>query len=132
IHDSFYYYFILTILTAIFSSCFSFIVNASICSSRMFLTFALQIPQDPPQPLGTHAQGKRKRSVTRGKSESRGADTKALLGAGAGVGEVYNPEEGWDDDTDPTGVVLDHITKEEVSRRASFSPPVPSSFNNPC
>lgn len=36
---------------------------------------------------------------------------------------MYNPEEGWDDETNPTGVVLDYVTREEVSRRASFSPP---------
>jgi len=80
------------------------------------------IPQDLPQPLGKHAPGKRKRSVTRGKSESRGPDDKALLGGGAGagvgVGEVCNPEEGWDDDT---GVVLDYITKEEVSRPIAYT-----------
>jgi centromere protein C len=84
------------------------------------LTLPLQIPQDPPQPLGKHAQGKRKRSATagaRGKSESRGADDKALLAATQAV-HVYNPEEGWDADTNPTGVVLDYVTKEEVSRRA--------------
>ena len=51
-------------------------------------------------------------------------DDKALLHANAGrggevaEGAVYNPEEGWDDDTDPTGVVLDYLTREEVSRRA--------------
>jgi len=87
-----------------------------------FLLRFLQIPQDPPQPLGKHAQGKRKRSATvgaRGKSESRGVDDKALLAAAA-AGQVYNPEEGWDHDTNPSGVVLDYITKEEVSRRASF------------
>lgn len=41
-------------------------------------------------------------------------DDKALLAAA----HVYNPEEGWDDDTDPTGIVLDYVTKDEVSRRA--------------
>ena len=47
-------------------------------------------------------------------------DDKALLAAAAAAGQVYNPEEGWDDDTNPAGVVLNYITKEEVSRRASF------------
>ena len=32
---------------------------------------------------------------------------------------VLNPEEGWDDDTEPTGVVIDYITKENVTRRRS-------------
>lgn len=33
---------------------------------------------------------------------------------------VFNPEEGWDDDTDPMGVVLDYLTREEVARRKLF------------
>lgn len=33
---------------------------------------------------------------------------------------VLNPEEGWDDDTDPSGVVVDYTSKEEVSRRRLF------------
>jgi hypothetical protein len=32
---------------------------------------------------------------------------------------VYNPEEGWDDDTEQQGIVVDFITKEEVKRRES-------------
>jgi centromere protein C len=30
---------------------------------------------------------------------------------------VFNPEEGWDDNTDQQGVVIDFVTKEEVQRR---------------
>ena len=30
---------------------------------------------------------------------------------------VFNPEEGWDDNTRQQGIVIDFITKEEVQRR---------------
>lgn len=59
----------------------------------------------------------------RGKSESRGEG----VGEG-GEGLMWNPEEGWDDDTDPTGIVLDYITREEVSRRAFSSSLLPVHF----
>ena len=63
-----------------------------------------QIPQEPVEPLGT--KRKRAKSVKRQKSESKALEE-----------VVLNPEEGWDDDTEPTGVVIDYVTKEEVSRR---------------
>lgn len=31
---------------------------------------------------------------------------------------VHNPEEGWDDNTDYKGIVVDFVTGEEVERRA--------------
>ena len=61
----------------------------------------IHIAEEPRLPLGK--AGKRKRGKTpRAKSQGPGA---------------YNPEEGWDNDTSLTGVVLDWHTGEEVRRR---------------
>jgi len=34
---------------------------------------------------------------------------------------VYNPEEGWDDATDPEGMILDYENGEEVKKRVAFT-----------
>ena len=62
----------------------------------------VRIPKEPPKPLGKHA---RKRGNTHRRTPAPG---------------VGNPEEGWDDQTEPLGVVLDWTTKEEVERRIAF------------
>ncbi|KAA1469273.1 hypothetical protein DENSPDRAFT_834848 [Dentipellis sp. KUC8613] len=67
----------------------------------------VRIPKEAPQPLGKN--GKRKKSVPRGKSKT--ADAEAM---------VFNPEEGWDDETETNGVVTDWVTGEEIERRLVF------------
>lgn len=64
-----------------------------------------RLPKDEVRPLGKHG---RKRSA-RSKSQSATAEPE--------MGMEYNPEEGWDDETDPTGVVLQYPTNQEVSQR---------------
>jgi centromere protein C len=63
----------------------------------------VRVPKEPPRPLGK--AGKR--------FHSRSRSVKPAL--------TYNPEEGWDDHTPLTGVVVDWQTKDEVERRALFS-----------
>lgn len=65
-----------------------------------------RLPKEEVQPLG--AKHKRKRPP-RSKSQSVTVEP--------GVLEKYNPEEGWDDDTDPMGVVLQYPTDQEVTQR---------------
>lgn len=66
----------------------------------------VRIPKEPPRPLGI--QGKRKRSAPRSKSKTAEEDEPVM---------VYNPEEGWDDETEVNGVVTDWVTRETVQRR---------------
>lgn len=66
----------------------------------------MRIPKEPPTTLGA----KRKRGGTRGRSKSRTMDEDALK-------VLYNPEEGWDDDTEQQCIVYDYPDKEEVKRR---------------
>ncbi|VDC06532.1 unnamed protein product [Peniophora sp. CBMAI 1063] len=63
----------------------------------------VRVPKEPPKPLGKHARKRVNHSQRR---------TPAL--------GVANPEEGWDDQTEPQGRVLDWTTKEEVERRIAF------------
>lgn len=80
----------------------------------------IRVPEDPVMPLGAAARKRYQRAGTadgstrggrgRGKSHSRGV-----------TGNVYNPHEGDDDNTDPQGVVKDYATGQEVERRESFS-----------
>ncbi len=64
-----------------------------------------RIPSNPPQPLNH-----RKRGYHRGRSKT--ADEKVATA-------VYNPEEGWDDATDPFGEVYDIDKQALVARRGS-------------
>lgn len=64
-----------------------------------------RIPSNPPQPLNH-----KKRGYHRGRSKT--ADEKAATA-------IYNPEEGWDDATDPFGEVYDMDKQALVVRRES-------------
>ena len=70
----------------------------------------VRIPKEPPKPLGVHAR-KRWRKA---KSDSKGVEDAVM---------VYNPEEGWDADTESFGIVRDWLTGEEVQRRAFLRSP---------
>lgn len=65
----------------------------------------IRIPQEPPRPLGKAARKRKRAGSERAKSHT----------------QPYDPEEGWDDDTEEFGVVIDYVTQEPVSRRAYFS-----------
>ncbi|KAG5634303.1 hypothetical protein DXG03_005985, partial [Asterophora parasitica] len=69
----------------------------------------VRIPKEEPEPLG-----KRKRSRARSKSKAPENEEVHIK-----IVPVDNPEEGWDKDTSPYGVVLDYETGVEVERRAS-------------
>ncbi|KAI0320706.1 Mif2/CENP-C like-domain-containing protein [Amylostereum chailletii] len=68
----------------------------------------VRVREEPHLPLGK--AGKRKRSKAP-RSQSHANDDPSA---------VYNPEEGWDEQTPLTGVVLDWHTGEEVQRRLAF------------
>ncbi len=68
----------------------------------------IRLPKDLPEPLGTT---KGKRSKPRSKRESQAPEPQVV---------IYNPEEGWDDATDPHGIVLDYVHREEVQRRKFY------------
>jgi len=65
----------------------------------------VRIPKEPPKPLGVHAR----RHWRKPKSNSKGVEDAVM---------VYNPEEGWDENTESFGIVRDWLTGEEVQRRA--------------
>lgn len=67
----------------------------------------IRIPKEPPQPLGK--AGRKRGGSTRAKSKT--AD-------GGAVVTVWNPEEGWDDETEQNGIVLEWGSGEPVQRRA--------------
>lgn len=69
----------------------------------------IRIPKEEPEPLGS----KRKRNGGRGRSKSKATEEVQVK-----MVPVDNPEEGWDDETDPYCTVLDYPTREEVRRRA--------------
>ncbi|KAF7986575.1 hypothetical protein HWV62_26330 [Athelia sp. TMB] len=75
----------------------------------------IRIPQEEPQRLGKQGKRKRARSTTRGKSEddrkAKGNDDEVK------IVEVWNPEEGWDDETNPVGTILDFVSGKEVQKR---------------
>ena len=68
----------------------------------------IRIPKEVAVPLGT----KRKRGSTRARSQS-----KAVEGVIPPALPVVDPEEGWDDNTDPKCTVIHFTSKEEVERR---------------
>ena len=63
----------------------------------------MHIPADPVEPYA--ARNKRYRT-------GRSASAKPERGAPGAA-----PEDGWDDNTDPIGVVKDFLTNQEVNRR---------------
>ncbi|GBE81851.1 predicted protein [Sparassis crispa] len=72
----------------------------------------LRIPKEEPEPLGAKY---RRRKKLRSKSKSQPVEEidPASL--------VYNPEEGWDTATNPSGMVEDYETKTEITRRVAFT-----------
>ncbi|EPS94770.1 hypothetical protein FOMPIDRAFT_1169346 [Fomitopsis schrenkii] len=68
-----------------------------------------RIPKEEPQPLG--AKHRRKRPP---RSQSKaGDDAQGAL--------VYNPEEGWDEDTQAEAPIIDWRSKDEVLKRIAFT-----------
>jgi centromere protein C len=77
------------------------------------LIFALTIGngiKDPIEPLGKKKRKRAAKPRSKGRSESR--DLRSSEPAA-----ILNPEEGWDDETEPQGTVLEYPTNEEVRRR---------------
>ena|SRR6266576_1872216 len=64
----------------------------------------MRIPKEPAVPLGS----KHKRSSARMRSKSRVIEQPPV---------VYNPEEGWDDNTSEQGKILDYPSGQEKMRR---------------
>lgn len=71
----------------------------------------VRIPKEPPKPLGTAGKRWRKGS-SRAKSRTRDIQTPM---------PPINPEEGWDDDTTPEGIVFDYVSREFVRRRLAHT-----------
>lgn len=67
----------------------------------------IRLPKDIPEPLARrHGRKPRSQSKTLPDEENNIV--------------VANPEEGWDDQTDPHGIVLDYVTSSEVRRSMSI------------
>ncbi|KAJ3552142.1 hypothetical protein NM688_g4308 [Phlebia brevispora] len=65
-----------------------------------------RLPKEEVQPLG--AKHRRKRQT-----RSKSVTVEPVI--------EYNPEEGWDENTQSEGVVIDYETKEEVTRRVAYT-----------
>lgn len=68
----------------------------------------IRVPKEEPKPL----HPKKRHTSAKPRSRSKTAqveDDQEMI--------VFNPEEGWDDQTDPYGVVLEYQGDQEVSRR---------------
>ncbi|EIM89667.1 uncharacterized protein STEHIDRAFT_166024 [Stereum hirsutum FP-91666 SS1] len=70
----------------------------------------IRIPKEPPQPLSK--AGRKRGGSTRAKSKT--AD-------GGEVVTVWNPEEGWDDETEQNGIVLEWGSGVPVQRRLAYT-----------
>lgn len=62
-----------------------------------------RIPKEESEPLG--AKHRRKRTF---RSKSKTAEPEGL---------VYNPEDGWDDETEPRGIILEYPSGKEIEKR---------------
>ncbi|RDB22191.1 Centromere protein 3 [Hypsizygus marmoreus] len=71
----------------------------------------VRIPKEIPEPLG-----KRKRGTGRGRSKSKPTDEVQIK-----IVPAENPEEGWDDETEPHCVVLEYPTLDQVQRRVAYT-----------
>jgi centromere protein C len=71
----------------------------------------IRVPKEPPKALASKSskRGRAPRSKSK-QLDNENEDSREVV--------VYNPEEGWDDKTDPHGIVLDYISQLEVKRRA--------------
>ncbi|OBZ65784.1 Centromere protein 3 [Grifola frondosa] len=76
------------------------------------ITEIRRIPKEEPVPLGSKYKKKR---PPRSKSKTMEAESEPEQVL------VYNPEEGWDDQTQSDGVVIDYDKGEEVLRRIAFT-----------
>ncbi|KAG1728604.1 Mif2/CENP-C like-domain-containing protein [Suillus paluster] len=65
----------------------------------------IRIPQEPAKPLGKAGKKRKRTGSERAKS----------------IPEPFDPEEGWDDETLESGVVIDYVTEEPVSRRIVYT-----------
>ncbi|KAG2067490.1 hypothetical protein BDR04DRAFT_1144288 [Suillus decipiens] len=65
----------------------------------------IRIPQEPPKPLGKAGKKRKRTGSERAKS----------------MPEPFDPEEGWDDETQESGVVIDYVTEEPVLRRIVYT-----------
>jgi centromere protein C len=86
----------------------------------------VRLPKEPTRTLGAKKRGLSSSQKPRSRSGRGGT-------AGAGDGGVdedlleeaerrtYNPEEGWDANTRPDGVVVDFVTQEEIDRRVAWT-----------
>ncbi|KAJ7693573.1 Mif2/CENP-C like-domain-containing protein [Mycena rosella] len=75
----------------------------------------VRIPKEDP-PL-RRATSKRKRSQTRAASTPQVVEREVIVE----VPVAMDPEEGWDDETNPEAVVVDFRTNEPVKRRVAFT-----------
>ncbi|KAG1734287.1 Mif2/CENP-C like-domain-containing protein [Suillus lakei] len=65
----------------------------------------VRIPQEPSKPLGKAGKKRKRTGSERAKS----------------MPEPFDPEEGWDDETQESGVVIDYVTEEPVLRRIVYT-----------
>ena len=65
----------------------------------------IRLPKEAPEPLGNKKKSSRSKS-TKGPSKSHANET-----------VLINPEEGWDDNTEPFGIVFDIATQQDLRRR---------------
>ncbi|KZT55090.1 hypothetical protein CALCODRAFT_361381 [Calocera cornea HHB12733] len=82
----------------------------------------IKVAPDPVRPVGgTHKRPHKRKSV-----DDNGDDDDAPLVKRKRSESVYHdaeepPEKGWDKQTDPLGVVIEYVTKNEVERRIAFT-----------
>ncbi|KAJ6501590.1 Mif2/CENP-C like-domain-containing protein [Mycena vitilis] len=73
----------------------------------------IRIPKEPPAP---RPGIKRKRGRARTKTTPDVVEREVIVEV-----DASNPEAGWDDDTNPTAIVLDYRTGDNVTRRVAFT-----------
>jgi centromere protein C len=74
----------------------------------------IRIPQEPPAPR--RVGSKRKRGRSRVEPTPEIVEREVIVEV-----DASNPEAGWDEDTNPTAVVLDYRTGDNVTRRVAFT-----------
>ncbi|KAH8117000.1 Mif2/CENP-C like-domain-containing protein [Phellopilus nigrolimitatus] len=74
----------------------------------------VRLPKEIPEPFGV--ANKRRSSKPRSRSKMTADDNDEEREV-----VVFNPEEGWDNQTDPIGIVTDYGGGDEVSRRLAFT-----------
>ncbi|TFK46651.1 hypothetical protein OE88DRAFT_1707180 [Heliocybe sulcata] len=74
----------------------------------------IRLPKEPVKLLGAAGRkGGKRRAASRAKSGTAEPELEEVPNP--------NPEEGWDDQTDPKGMIVDYITRQEVERRVAFT-----------